>query len=91
MKIQSVKGPIRLILKTNKDPGSKDTRVFYFQRRMMDKLDYCGCDCDQLSVEPKWNTFLTEEDFRRMIDEKAARARRQREMMIRLDGQLETD
>lgn len=51
----------------------------------------CGCDCDFVPVEPRWHTHLTEDDLRRMVEEKIARARRQREMMDRINGQLETD
>lgn len=57
----------------------------------MDYTPGCGCDCDHVPQEPRWHTHLTEDDLRRMIEEKIARARRQREIMARIDGQLETD
>lgn len=51
----------------------------------------CGCDCDLVPVEPKWHAHLTEDDLRRMIEEKIARARRHREMIDRINDRPEVN
>lgn len=52
----------------------------------------CGCDCDNvLPEQPLWHAHLSDNDLKQLIEEKISRVRRQREMMARLDGQLESD
>jgi len=64
---------------------------FVLRRRNMETVPACGCDCDHVPVEPGWHMHLTEDDPRRMVEEKIARARRQRDMMARINGQSKTD
>ena len=87
-----MEGPCRLhsIKFFYKDPGSKDTRVFYFTRTKMKIECEFGCDCDSPGFKG-FESVLEPVDLDRLIQEKISRARRYIELQEKIGGKFKTD